>query len=624
MPGLSQPLLINILGHAGGALIFAIFLGLLFSARGWAGSRGRTLSALAASLSLAWNLGSLVVLMWPGLSPPLLNLVVAISFSVLSLLPAVLLHISLEGAQPRLVAAGYLLSSTAVVMHFWEIRGNGATLHQTALLIITGGFLALTAIAVAAIWLRRGGPQPHGGARITASMCLALFAMSFVHFGSGHAAQVWSSELVVHHAGIPLALFVLLQDYRFVLLDAFVRFLANALLAAVLTGLVIEAAFRLVLVERIAPEPLQEALLLVSVCLFLVFFAWLRNRVQAWLTHAVFRHGDLDSLSPAVKNCPAPLAEAPYLEWAAATMAAAVKAARHAVVARNQPADAAGLPAWAEAMIPVRLGPGDTRLVLLGRRRGGQRYLGEDLEALGKAAAVIGEHVESLRQQEMNRLVSQAELRALQSQINPHFLFNALNTLYGTIPRESADARRMVLNLAEIFRYFLQTAKTFVTLSEEMQIVRAYLEVEQLRLGHRLNVDIQVDDAALDLLIPVLSIQPLVENAVKHGVALRTEPGYVRIQVTRGAGELRILVENSASGAPVESEGTGVGLQNVRRRLEICYGAGAGLQLAFHEDTTAVELWIPLLHAASTVDGAARKPDSRRYEKSDLPAADRG
>ena len=622
MPGLTQPLLINILGHAGGALIFAIFLILLFSARGWSASRGRTLSALAASLSLAWNLGSLVVLMWPGLSAPLMNLVVAISFSVLSLLPAVLLHISLEGSQKPLVAAGYLLSSAAVMMHFWEIGGNGARLHQMALLLITIGFLVLTAIAVATIWLRRGVPRGHGGGRITASMCLALFAMSFVHFGTGHAAQVWSSELVVHHAGIPLALFVLLQDYRFVLLDAFVRFLANALLAAVLTGLVIEAAFRLVLVERVAREPLQEALLLVSVCLFLVFFAWLRNRVQAWLTHAVFRHGDLENLAVLLKDYPASLTEDPYLEWAAGTMAAAVKAARHAIE-RSQTAGTGEPQSWVEATVPVRLGPGDSRIVLLGRRRGGQRYLGEDLEALRKAAVVIGEHVESLRQQEMNRLVSQAELRALQSQINPHFLFNALNTLYGTIPRESAGARRMVLNLAEIFRYFLQTDKTFVTLDEEMQIVRAYLDVEQLRLGQRLNVDIQVDDAALDLLIPVLSIQPLVENAVKHGVALRTEPGYVRIQVTRAAGEVRIRVENSASGAPVASAGTGVGLQNVRRRLEICYGAGAGVQLVCHADTTAVELWIPL-DAASGLHAGSAKPDSRGYEKSHLPAADRG
>ncbi len=101
---------------------------------------------------------------------------------------------------------------------------------------------------------------------------------------------------MVHHAGIPLALFVLLQDYRFVLLDAFVRFLANALLAAVLTWLVIAAAFRLVLVERPRPDPLQEALLLISVGFFLVFFAWLRDRVQSWLTHAVFRQGGMERL----------------------------------------------------------------------------------------------------------------------------------------------------------------------------------------------------------------------------------------------------------------------------------------------------------------------------------------
>ncbi len=614
MPGLGQPLLINILGHAGGALIFAIFLSLLFSARGWSGSRGRTLSALAASLSLVWNLGSLVVLMQPGLSPSLLDLVVAISFSVLSLLPAVLLHISLADSQPRLVAAGYVLSSVAVVMHFWEIRGNGARLHQTALLLITVGFLVLTAIAVAGIWFR-SEPRGHGGARITASMCLALFAMSFVHFGSGHAGQVWSAELVVHHAGIPLALFVLLQDYRFVLLDAFVRFLANALLAAVLAGLVIEVAFRLVLVGRVAPEPLQEALLLVSVCLVLVFFAWLRNTVQAWLTRAVFRHGSLGNLAAVLKNYPVSLSEDRYLDWAAATIASAVRTGEHAVVDAVQFNGGAGMHAptlaplqsdsdlqpwaWAEALVPVRLAPGDSRLIVLGRRKGGQRYLGEDLEALGKAAVVIGERVESFRRQEMNRLVTQAELRALQSQINPHFLFNALNTLYGIIPRESAGARRTVLNLAEIFRYFLQSDKTFVPLSQEMQIVRAYLEIEQLRLDSRLKVDIHVDAGALEIPIPVLSIQPLVENAIKHGVAPRTEPGYVRIVVTQSAAELRILVENSSGGVTEKSAGNGVGLQNVRRRLEICYGSGAGVQLSFHAQSTTVELNLPLIHPAA-------------------------
>jgi hypothetical protein len=589
MIGINQPLLINILGHASGALIFAIFLCLLFSGRGWSGGRGRYLSGLAAALSLLWNLGSLIALVWPGLPAGVLGLMVAISFSALSLLPAVLLQLSLGDSQPAVVAGGYVLSAIAVAMHFWEIAGNGAKLHQAALLLITVGFLALTAIAVAGVAIRRDPLRRSGGVRIAAAMCLALFAMSFVHFGAGHASHAWSSELLVHHAGIPLALFVLLQDYRFVLLDAFVRFLANALLAAVLTWLVIQAAFRLVLVERAAPEPLPEALLLIGVCLFLVFFAWLRNRVQSWLTRAVFRQGSLASLASRVKEGPAFTGEEQYLDWAAALIAAAVGTADYAVISQGE-----AQASWAETSIPIRLGEGRSRLLVLGRRQGGRRYLGEDLDTLANAASEITGRVESLRRQEMNRLVSQAELRALRSQINPHFLFNALNALYGAIPREAAAARRMVLNLAEIFRYSLQSDKAFVPLAQEMQIVRAYLELEQCRLASRLDVQIEVDDAALQIPIPALSIQPLVENAVKHGVALRIEPGYVRIKAQCRNEELRISVENSASGRAAEAPVTGVGLQNVRRRLEICYGAGADLRFSPGMEFTTVEIRIPL------------------------------
>ena len=589
MIGINQPLLINILGHASGALIFAIFLCLLFSGRGWSGGRGRYLSGLAAALSLVWNLGSLIVLVWPGMPAGASGLVVAISFSVLSLLPAVLLQLSLGDSQPAVVVCGYVLSAVAVGMHFWEIAGNGAALHQAALLLITVGFLALTAIAVTAVAIRRDPLRRSGGARIATAMCLALFAMSFVHFGAGHASHAWSSELVVHHAGIPLALFVLLQDYRFVLLDAFVRFLANAFLAAALTWLVIEATFRLELVERTVPEPLREALLLIGVGLFLVLFAWLRNRVQSWLTRAVFRQGSLANLAGRVKEGPAFTDEEQYLDWAAAVIAAAVGTADYAVVGQTEVQAQ-----WAEALVPIRLGEGDSRVLVLGRRQGGRRYLSEDLDTLAKAASEIAGRVESLRRQEMNRLVSQAELRALRSQINPHFLFNALNALYGAIPREAGGARRMVLNLAEIFRYSLQSDKAFVPLAQEMQIVRAYLELEQCRLASRLDVQIEVDDAALQIPIPALSIQPLVENAVKHGVALRIEPGYVRITAQCRNEELRISVENSASGRATEAPVTGVGLQNVRRRLEICYGAGAELRFSPGMEFTTVEIRIPL------------------------------
>jgi two-component system, LytTR family, sensor kinase len=615
VPPLNQPELINILGHTAGTLIFAIFLVLLYSGRGWSGDKGRYLPGLAASLSLAWNLGSLIALAVPSLSSAAVAVITASSFSVLSLLPAVLLHIAIDDAW--LIGAGYLLSSIAVGMHFAEIHRDGAALHQRALLLITVGFLLLTGVAVFRAVFRNDATGGAGGTRILGAMCLALFATSFVHFGAGHASEPWSSELVVHHAGIPLALFVLLQDYRFVLLDAFIRFLANAFLAAVLGALLIVAAFRMILAERPAQDALHEAVLLMSLCVFLVLFAWLRNRVQAWLTRVVFRRVGVTSLASRVRDCPAFSNAEQYLDWAAAVIAAGVRTKDYAVVDQNElaapcdlrfPALTQALPgfisfpqwSWAEVLVPVRLSQSNLKLILVGRRQGGQRYLGEDLDALADAAAEITERVEALRRQEMSQLISQAELRALQSQINPHFLFNALNTLFGTIPRDAGEARRIVLNLAEIFRYFLQSEKTFVPLAQEMQIVRAYLEIEQLRLGGRLNVEIRIDEAAMQVPIPVLSIQPLVENAIKHGVAPRTEPGYVRIEGELRGEELGILVENSSGGAVAETTGTGVGLQNVRRRLEICYGPRAILRLIPNPQNTTAMLSIPL----ATIDAS--------------------
>lgn len=130
---------------------------------------------------------------------------------------------------------------------------------------------------------------------------------------------------------------------------------------------------------------------------------------------------------------------------------------------------------------------------------------------LGRLRAVVIEHVEQLRSTQMQSLVSQAELKALQAQINPHFLFNSLKTLYGTIDRSNPEARRLVLNLSDVFRYFLSD-RPFIEVGEELRIIRAYLQIEELRLGPKLQTEIEVDSSALHATIPVLSIQPLVEN----------------------------------------------------------------------------------------------------------------
>jgi LytS/YehU family sensor histidine kinase len=203
--------------------------------------------------------------------------------------------------------------------------------------------------------------------------------------------------------------------------------------------------------------------------------------------------------------------------------------------------------------------------------------------------------MEQIRADEMQDLVKQAEMRALQSQINPHFLFNSLNTLYGTIPRESGEARKLVLNLAEVFRYFLQTERPFIRVEEEIRIVRAYLAIEELRLGERLRVEFQIDEDAARASVPALSIQPLVENAVKHGVAARPGAGFVRVRVSADSGGVHVGVSNSGQfrASAGEQKGSGIGLDNVRRRLELCYGASASIEVSVEEEVTTVGFRVP-------------------------------
>ena len=172
------------------------------------------------------------------------------------------------------------------------------------------------------------------------------------------------------------------------------------------------------------------------------------------------------------------------------------------------------------------------------------------------------EHVEQIRSLQMQQLVSQAELRALQAQINPHFLFNSLNTLYGTITRSNVEARRLVLNLADVFRYFLQTDRPLISVEEELKIVRAYLEIEELRLGPKLRSELEIDTDALTAAIPVLSIQPLVENAIKHGVAARAGGGFVRLHIECESDRIAVRITNSGEWKPKDDadSNTGIGL----------------------------------------------------------------
>src|SRR5271154_722179 len=307
-----ESLLVNTLGHAAGVLIFGIFLFLLIQDRAARRLRGSTKSMLAAALALVWNLASLLVL---GMGARTGSDTVA--FSVLSLLPAVLFDLCLAGRQRVLARAGYILSAVAIALHTMELFRHDALYHRWGLNLITAGFVALTFIAaVTDLHYRKAWRDANRRAatsRLVGTMSLFLLAISFVHFGEGHAQQVWSRELAFHHAAIPLALLVLLQDYRFVLLDAFLRFLANVLLAAVFTFGAVEV-WRWQFPER-PSTPFSQALLLSGFCFSLVLFAMLRTRVQNLLTRLVFRRPDRDAL---IEKLKAPVRDEPaYLAMAA-------------------------------------------------------------------------------------------------------------------------------------------------------------------------------------------------------------------------------------------------------------------------------------------------------------------
>jgi sensor histidine kinase YesM len=334
--------------------------------------------------------------------------------------------------------------------------------------------------------------------------------------------------------------------------------------------------------------------------------------VQQWLSRVVFRQSDvgaaLDQLRSAASDH---RGERDYLSSSAERIAAFAGAGRfemaEAPFALDYPAVADGIPAlrqrpewnWVEAAVPIRQGPSVNRVLLLGRRLGGRRYLSEDLRALNQLANAAAEEIERYRAAEMQRLVSEAELRALQSQINPHFLFNALNTLYGLIPRQAERARRTVLNLSDIFRYMLQSDKTLIPLAEELKIVNAYLEIERLRLGSRLNTAIEVDRSCEQTPIPILSIQPLVENAIKHGISASEEDGWLRLTVTASRDEMTVAVEDSGTGEPAV-KGAGVGLANVTRRLQLYFGPQAGVTMRHSKTGTRVEFSTPLRKAAAS------------------------
>jgi two-component system LytT family sensor kinase len=205
-----------------------------------------------------------------------------------------------------------------------------------------------------------------------------------------------------------------------------------------------------------------------------------------------------------------------------------------------------------------------------------------------------------LEQQE--RLLLQARMEALQSQINPHFLFNTLNSISSLVRADPDSARDMIVNLGNILRRLLRKGESFVPLREELEFVDAYLDIEVARFGHdKLKVVKELEPASLDDLVPNMILQPLVENAVKHGFSTRVESGSIYLRSRRADHLLVLEVEDDGVGMPTERgspSGMGIGMQNVTERLQVVYGDAAEMTVESQPNRgTLVRLVLPILRA---------------------------
>jgi len=208
--------------------------------------------------------------------------------------------------------------------------------------------------------------------------------------------------------------------------------------------------------------------------------------------------------------------------------------------------------------------------------------------------------------EEQGRLLLEARLDALQRQINPHFLFNTLNSIASLVRSRPELAREMIVKLGNILRALLQDRDAFVPLGEEIAFTDDYLDIEVVRFGEKLRVVKDIADDTLSVEVPSMLLQPLIENSIKHGLEPRISGGTVTLRSRLVAGQLMIEIEDDGVGvepgrdvtAPVSGlvrEGTGIGMKNVRERMEVLYGDEATVEMVSRPGRgTRVRLTMPL------------------------------
>jgi len=442
-------------------------------------------------------------------------------------------------------------------------------------------------------------------------LCLIGFPMFLANTGRIQLTGLMEVGL----RSLPLA-FLFAGTYfgnRFEFFDVFIK-RGLALLASII---LLTAYFALV-PPRLEGFPLAWArpwVYAITLLPLVMALPWLYGKLSAWLDHVWL--GRQFRTVEAVKHFLSGIQSAVSLEDLVRVAESRIGEVMHAPVQILLP----GAPereALPETALTIPIGRRDNTAgsIHLGPRANQLPYFSQDvilLESLSEVFAYMLENVrlqsrkqeQDQREKELSLHASRSELKALRAQINPHFLFNALNAIAGLIPKDPERADRAVEQLAEVFRYTLKRSESeWARLGEEMEAVKAYLDLEQARFGQRLQCRVAVDAAVEDARIPTLVVQTLVENAVKHGVAAIRGPGRIEVEARLQEGSVVIRVADNGPGfrPGAESEpakpgdSSGFGLKNIRDRLHGHFGAPASLEVRRDPESkmTVVSLRVPL------------------------------
>jgi signal transduction histidine kinase len=262
----------------------------------------------------------------------------------------------------------------------------------------------------------------------------------------------------------------------------------------------------------------------------------------------------------------------------------------------------------------LSLGPGPTTGFLAALKAAAMRQSGTNPFMF--ATVVVAWHAwryshdlreRKLKAAELEADLREARLQALRSQLNPHFLFNTLHSIAELVHEAPMLAEQLILRLGELLRKVLNTSeRQEVTLAEEIEFIKAYVDIEQMRLGDRLSVEWNIAPEVLAARVPSLLLQPLVENAIQYGVASANRPGSVRILAQRDNGYLRLQVQDSGPGLDLSGQNTrsGIGLSNTKARLQTLFGEQQSFELISHHGLT-VDVRLPISFPGSGEKSAA-------------------